>query len=45
VAERYVAAPEFREAMFGEGFDPELNARIDAALATALGACSSEPAV
>ena len=32
MAEGYVAAPEFREAIFSEGFDPELNARIDAAL-------------
>ena len=37
----YVAAPEFREAIFSEGFDPELNARIDAALAAALQACTN----
>jgi hypothetical protein len=40
VAARYVASGELREALFGRGIDPELEARIDAVLDDALAACT-----
>ena len=39
MAERYVASGPFREAIFAERFDAELNQRIDAELAAAAQAC------
>ena len=44
MAERYVAAPELREALFGPEVPPALATRIDELLDEAFAACSAAPA-